>query len=112
MVLTRFTVEGKGIFRALQKLFDKADMSVADEQDLFDAEEVFERDLEVPDIYQNGVTKSTAWFTELGMKEFEEALDTILYYADLYLEAPIKKESMEYDGDVLYKDCYQVVLAA
>ena len=85
---------------------------VADEQDLFDAEEVFERDMEVPEICTDKSQNATSWFTEEGIKEFEEALDTLCYYADIYLDEPIKVECIDYQGAPLYKDCFQAVLAA
>lgn len=110
MILTRYTINGKGIFQALQLLFNEVDMSVADEQELFDAEEVFERDMEVPDVCTT--QKTTSWFTENGVKEFKDALDTILYYADIYLEEKIKVEKRELEEQPLYQDYYQVVLAA
>jgi len=112
MKLTRYTVDGKGIFRALLKMFNEVNMSATDEQDLFDAVEIFERDMEVPDICHDGITKTASWFTENGVKAFAEALDTISYYAELYLHKQIKVEFIEYDGVPLYKDYYQAVLPA
>ncbi len=110
MLLTRYTCDGMGMFHAIGTLVVNKDMSVADEQDVFDAEEYFSIHLEVPDIFPtSGKTKS--YFTEEGLRAFEEQIDTITYYLDMYL-APISVEKKEYDGVVLYEDPYQVVLAA
>lgn len=112
MKLIRFTVDGKGIFRVLPKMFEEADMPVQDEQELFDAEEVFERDLPIPEIFLEKGIRSTSWFTENGFNEFKDALETIAYYADLYLGEKLEKTVIEYDEETLYKDYFQVVLAA
>ena len=112
MTLTRYTYKGKGIFRSLHKDFEKADMSVSDEQNLYDAEEVFDRYMEVPDICTDKIVQTRSYFTEEGLKEFRRALDTICYYADLYLEHPVKVKTIDYAGEILYKDYYQVVIPA
>lgn len=111
MKLTRYTVNGVGIFRKLQLLFNEVDMEVADEVDLYAAEDVFEERMIVPDVCTDKTIQSTSWFTEKGMIEFEDAIDTILLYASLYLDASVKKEVIEYDRPYLYKDDLQVVIA-
>ncbi len=111
ITLTRYTYEGKGIFRKLQKAFNNVDMPAPDEQELFDAEEEFERYLDVPDVCTQSIpTKS--YFTEEGLERFEYELDTICYYADLYLPHSVNKKTIDYDGKILYKDKYQVVVPA
>ena len=112
MVLTRYTIDGKGIFRTLQNMFNEVDMSVADEQELFDAQEEFERDMSVPDICTNKDVKTTCWFTEEGLAHFDYSLDTLMWATDMYLGKQIEKKCIEYTGTPLYLDEYQAVLAA
>ncbi len=110
MVLIRYTFNGEGIFRAMQ-LFDKADMTVADEQDLYDAERPFEEYMSVPDVCTiMGDTKS--YFTEKGEKFFLDSLETISFYFENYFGdlGKVEKEVIRHSGEVLYQDCYQVVL--
>ena len=88
----------------------KKSLPVQDEQDIWDAEERFEAEMEVPEICTDKNVQSTSWFTQEGIKWFQEALDTLVYYADIYLDSSIKIESIEYDGEPLYKDWCQVVI--
>ncbi len=110
MILTRFTCNGAGMFSAIGDLIEK-DMPAAEEQEVFEAEEYFGIHLEVPDIFPKMCGKTKSYFTEEGLKAFEEQIDTISYYLDMYL-GPVNVEKKFYSGAVLYEDPYQVVLAA
>lgn len=113
MTLTRFEFCGTGIFHCL-KMFDiECDMLVADEQDLFDAVEIFERDMPVPDICTSNM-KTKSYFKDFGLERFGEEIDTMLFYFREYLYpfGAVNTEVIEYVGDILYQDDYQVVVAA
>lgn len=110
MTLTRYTFKGEGIFHTLHKAFDEVDMSYPDEQELFDAEEAFERDLEVPDIYNASAVENTAWFTEEGVAWFKDALESLCYLAEIYLGEKIQIRKIDYQGEFLYQDYNQAII--
>lgn len=112
MKLIRLTFAGKGIFKVLRDL-DDIGIEPWDEQDLYDAERDFEEILKIPDACTM-LAQTKSYFTEKGYERFEESIETLTFIINNYLGGKdwVKTEEIEAaEGDLLYLDEYQAVLA-
>ena len=104
----RYTYENTGIFRAMRKL-DDAILSSTEEQELYDAENIFDRELDVPDVCTlTGMTE--CYFTPKGSDHFKEELSVFSYYLRQYLGGRVQIITEDVpDSFIIYKDDYQFV---
>ena len=88
-------------------------MNYKDEVAYDDYSEDLERFLPVPDIYSSEKRPTKCWFTEKGYEYFHEAMEVFCDLIEYYLkDQPEKLTIDDYQGEVLYKDPYQVVMLA
>ena len=98
-----------GIFHILN-LLEEQTMTPGDYGDLEFAESEFNLKLPVPS-YPDG-KETEAWFTEHGVKTFEEAIDILDILVGEYLSNfgyHFYELSNEPNGNIMYSDEYQVV---
>lgn len=108
---TRFEFGGTGMFHALD-LLEEADMTPGDAGDYEYAYRQFEERLPVPDTCRD-TGNTVSYFTDDGLKAFEEPIRIYLDLFDRYLSEAgtgeiVKTVSDIPDGQVLYRDRYQV----
>ncbi len=113
MKLIRYTFAGKGLFHAMN-LLDNVKLSYNEEADLIEAEREIEEYLAVPDVCTM-LAKVKCYFTEAGVKRFDDSIDAICYYMNNKLADIGKVEKEEVDcpeNKTIYLDQYQAVLTA
>ena len=115
MLLTRYTCGGIGIFKgpcaSLVNLVSDYGGTAEEENEVVDAYNEFERYMRVPNVVSSTRIDTISWFTEEGIEKFKDCLETIIFYANIYLDCPVVIEHRELDEKPLYKDEYQVIFA-
>ncbi len=115
MLITRYTVNGYGIFTQMNGLYKADEEALMDEmdwQEFMHVEYFFDRNLPMPDIERDERKKSRSWFTKKGLDMFRDELESLLYLYKKYIGEPEIHVMEVSDKDVIYADEYQILISA
>ena len=109
MKLTRYTIQGKGIFHAMDYIDELVDRGVIGETEAKrfyrKGEDPFRDRLPAPK-FGKGLS---CWFTEYGLEYFARPLQIIIDTYERYIGI-VDVVTCDYDGPAVYSDEYQVVI--